>query len=331
MTVEPLTDAKPTDDSSASDPDDANALDSSSDESEGIKQTFDIIDEALDAEDNGEDSPDLEQSDLSEKDQSQESEDDTTEETENTDDKPENIEDELPSEFHEHPRFKELIEQKNQFKEETETLKSQITELESKAQYFDALGEEALTDYVSFIQKSNDNPMEAIKQIQPLLENLAQRAGLRLSPDLQDQVESGELTKEEAMARQKLQSENKSLKDKQSMQEQVQQQAMQQAIHQERVNVAVNWESQKQNLDPDFAKVNKIFSNIVLADFTKNGWPDKDKIPARLDELYNDMKSQIGTSGKPQEKKVVKGSPTPKGKEKKVYGSSREIIDDLLD
>jgi hypothetical protein len=339
MSVEPLQqDAKQTEDSSDSNPEDANNESvSSTDQSiEEVQSTFDAIDKALEFDEDGnvEDAHGLDTDEESEKGEESEEkseEEDPSEETVNKEDEAsENVEDDLPKEFHEHPRFKELVEQKNQFKEETESMKQQIAELENKAQYFDALGENNLTEYAEFIRKSHDDPMEAIKQIQPMLNDLAERAGLRLSPEIQQKVEEGELTREEALERQKLMAENNTLKQKQELQAQVQQQAVQEAQKQELVKAAVNWEAAKKNSDPDYQQVQKVFSDVVRADFTKNGWPEKAQVSERLQSLYDSVKGALG-SRKHEEKKVVKGSPTPKGKEKKVFKSQREIIDSFFD
>jgi hypothetical protein len=343
MTVEALQpDAKTTEDSSNSDPDDANNESvSSTDQSEDIESTLDAVTGILDdvTEDGGEDSPDPDQTDAPEEDpktdddadKADDAEEDTPEATVNKDDaEVKNIEDELPKEFHEHPRFKELVEQKNQSRDEADALKTQVTELERKAEYFDALGQDNLDGYVEFMRKSVDDPMEAIKQIQPMLNDLAERAGLRLSPSLNEKVEEGELTREEAMERQKLEAENKNLKQKDQHKSQVQQQAAEEAHKASLVNVAVKWEAKKQSSDPDYTQIQKIFSDVVLADFTKNGWPTKEAIPKRLEEIYSNVKTQIG-SRKPEEKTIVKGSPTPKGKEKKVFKNQRDIIDSFID
>lgn len=339
MPVESLTDAKPTDASSPSVPEDANASTSSVDESvEDTQSTFDTIEQILESDDGDvEDAHDLDTDTESEKEDDEEDESTDKSEEESASEKTvnneetvsENIEDDMPKEFHEHPRFKELIAQKNEFKEQVEQMQARNTELETKTQYYESFGEETLNSYIEFLSKSVSEPMEAIKQIQPMLNDLAERAGLRLSPEMRQKVEDGEITHDEATARQKLMAENAQLKQRQQYEEQAKQQSAAEARKQELIQVALTWEKATSESDPDYPQIQKLFSDVVLADFTKNGWPQKEEIPGRLKSLYSTVKNTIGVR-KPEEKTVVKGSPTPRGKEKKVYSSAREIIDDIL-
>lgn len=338
MQVEPLQDdanidTHVEDDSSPSIPEDANDSDSSSGESEAEehKSTFEIIQEAID-EDAADDNEveDLDQDTTSE---TEEDLEDTSEETVNTDETDENIEDELPTEFHEHPRFKELIAQKNEFKERIAELESRTSEAEQKASLYDAIGDDNMNLYADFLTAMDSDPRKALQIIKPTIDRLVQEAGLSLSPELKRRVEDGELTEEEAKERMELEAENAALKRRQKRDEETNTQQQQQQAQKAFFDSAISWEKTKKLKDPDYAKIQRLFSDSVVASVQREGPPALADVPAFLEKIYADVKAQVGgtQATKKIAKRVVKGSPSPKkGQEQRAYSSTYDIVSSII-
>lgn len=170
--------------------------------------------------------------------------------------------------FHNHPRFKQLIAQRNQFREgATEYAKVQNFLQQTGVTSDEAAG--ALE--VQALLKTD--PQEAWKRLKPVVQQLIRDVGLVLPDDLQQRVQKGELTQEAAAEISRLRSANTTAqrqadhKQKQSEQDQAQQKAT-------KVQDAVaSWETE-QRKDPDFeAKAEELMREVVWLQ-SKEGKPD---------------------------------------------------------
>lgn len=91
--------------------------------------------------------------------------------------------------FNKHPRFQQLLKQRNEFKVDAvryQNVQKFMTEHN--------LGAEETASGLSIMGLAKTNPQEALKQLQPFLETLLVAAGEVLPNDLQARVDKGEIT-----------------------------------------------------------------------------------------------------------------------------------------
>jgi len=349
------------DSSSAGTENDANASSTSGDESKvvGEETSLDLVSDLLDevdgeaegntADDNGEDGPDQEEEthedeDDSDSEDEDDSEDDSDEDddededsTEDTEDESEEGEeeedteelDEKSEEYHKDPRFKKLIDQKNEYKAEVSELKNQLETQQPIMDTVNAIGAENMKDFTSFLILKDQNPAEALKMIQPMVQELLVDSGHVLSPELRKQVEEGEITEEAAKVIQKKEAEIKALKNQKEADTSVAKSEAEQQEDLLRKEAANNWEKQKLKTDPDFARKKKLILTAMRAEFATNGKPKAAIFGKFLDGIYADVTQSLQGFGPSKKKrKVVKKSTVKKkGKAKKQFKSTKDIID----
>jgi hypothetical protein len=172
--------------------------------------------------------------------------------------------------FHTHPRFKELIGQKNAFRERAEKAEKQIQDFEpvkADAGHYQSivgymkqnqLTSEEVNQGFEIMAAIKNDPLRALELLQPHLANLQAFNGGILPADLQAKVESGEV--EEATAREFAKSRNvaefermKREEMERGQQESRQRQA-QQSASDRMTSALLGWENQAKSSDPDWAK-----------------------------------------------------------------------------
>jgi len=340
-----LIDAKPDTDSSPVGTEiDANSSDTSTEETVTSEQqtTFDVIEDVLKSdddtsEDNVENSHDQEQTTSTEEDDPTEAEnaegEESTEETENTDG--EVKAEEFPKEFHEHPRFKELVEQKNEAREQVKQLNESIEEQSQRTQILDAIGQENLETYVNFLSVRETDPETALKIMQPMMQELLEANGYTLSADLKQKVEEGEIDEATAKDLARKDAKIKALERQKDLQQQTHQQTNAESQSKQLVDAGNKWATQKKASDPDYPKLEPMVINAIKAMRADGNLPNVGTLSATMDKIYGDIKTVFKGSAPKGSKKVIKNSSTPNGKEKKVYKGdtfqvTSQIIDDLL-
>jgi hypothetical protein len=170
--------------------------------------------------------------------------------------------------FNKHPRFQEVIRQKNIFKAEAEAHKADATQFRAISDYMAQTGltpDEVNQGFEIMAALKND-PLRAREMLLKTIEPLNVLAGETLPDDVSRMVEEGDINesaaKELAMARARI-----------AMQEHQQREALEhQRLHSERsahqqiTSAVETWEQQVAARDPDYeAKKALVFKNIRLA------------------------------------------------------------------
>lgn len=199
-------------DSTSSNESDANGEDSSTQEQddkqesgeepppEGDESQDDQTDEEDETEDKGDESSD--EADGAD-DQEEKGQEQQQEEAPAVVDKPEDEK----LEFHKHPRFQELIQEKNAVRQELESLKPLAERTKILDDYVakNNIRPEQLTNALEYTRLINTDPMKAYELLKPVFNQLATYAGDVLPVDLQEEVTAGTLpvqrAKEIAQAR----------------------------------------------------------------------------------------------------------------------------------
>ena len=163
-------------------------------------------------------------------------------------DKPED--EKLP--FHKEPRFQELIQEKNQYKEKVAALEPQAKRAQVLDEYVAQynIQPQQLQSALEYLRLLNTEPQKAYEMLKPTYERLAMLSGDKLPTDLQEQVTAGvipvELAKELAQAR--------SGKEYQAWQSQTQQLTQQQRAELAIQGAIDSWATSTMQRDPDLTR-----------------------------------------------------------------------------
>jgi len=163
-------------------------------------------------------------------------------------DKPED--EKLP--FHKEPRFQELIQEKNQYKEKLAALEPQAKRTQVLDEYVAAhnIQPQQLQSALEYLRLLNTEPQKAYEMLKPTYERLAMLSGDRLPTDLQEQVTAGvipaEVAKELAQAR--------SGKEYQQWQSQTQQMTAAQRQEYSIQGAIDSWAATTMQRDPDLSR-----------------------------------------------------------------------------
>jgi len=172
--------------------------------------------------------------------------------------------------FHKHPRFQEVIAQKNEFKTQAEQSQQQLEGFQREVQeLFSGLDQQEVTDALEIARLMKTDPQAAFEKLNPVYHRAASMNGYILPEDLQREVDAGYVTSERAqeLARLRAQSEFQQTRSQQAQQQRHQQesQSQMQAGMQEATQGLEALEAQWRSEDPDYAsKQGQIFDRFAV-------------------------------------------------------------------
>lgn len=155
--------------------------------------------------------------------------------------------------FNAHPRFKELVTEKNTLKQELEDVKPLAEAQNTLLQYCETNGisnedfQEALT-LAALVKK---DPKQAVEKLSKLVELMSVQQGTRLPADLQKKVDDGHIGAEEATELARLRIEKEQLQQQRQTQQQRAQQQTEQAV----VKALGTWEQTQLKSNPDWKTI----------------------------------------------------------------------------
>lgn len=205
------------------------------------------------------------------------------EEPKATEGDPAQPEDDSKLPFHKHPRFKEVIRQKNEAQGKVATFEREIEALKPAAERFNAISDymvqndlnvDEVNQGFEIMAALKHDPARAIQLLQPHIQYLRQFSGEVLPEDIQRQVDEGEIS--EPAARRLVQAETqRSFEQHRREQEasryqQTEQQRYAQANHQAMFHTVSQWEAQTKKSDPDFAAKEAAILKFVRAENALN-------------------------------------------------------------
>lgn len=184
-----------------------------------------------------------------------------------------------PGGLHKHPRFQEVLSQRNAFKEEAEKLKAPAESYVKITAFLDDNGitNEEMVGLFKVAALAKVNPDEALKELQPLLTDLYERTGAFLPADLRDDVEEGRITEDRAreLARTRAEAAEsrrqvETTRERAARVEQETQAGTQAAAFERAV---VDWEASVKARDPDFAVKEEFVADRCRALIAERGQP----------------------------------------------------------
>jgi hypothetical protein len=213
---------------------------------------------------------------------------------------------ELP--FHNHPRFKEIVGQKNALKSELQTITAKVEELQRPAEQWGNVREFMATNSLSDQDMLDMFRMGALLRTDPLagraaiaeyLSDIDLALGLRLPPDLQEDVDAGYMSEERARELHQARSTASQAEATAQAQREREEQAravQQQTEHaQQLTSAAKAWEAAKRARDPDFdAKQDLIVDRMRSIAAAERLQPrTAADINALLDRAHQDVTAQL--------------------------------------
>lgn len=155
-----------------------------------------------------------------------------------------------PLPFADHPRWKEVLSERNTLKQQNEENKVAVQRDQVFNKYLrdNGITTDQLTMALDFVAKMNTDPAEALKVLQPTYDALASYNGDKIPEDLQKEVDDGALSLARAKEIVKLRAHDKFKETK----AQRQQQTSEQEFVQQAKQTIVNWSVSKAKTDLAF-------------------------------------------------------------------------------
>lgn len=187
--------------------------------------------------------------------------------------------------FHKHPRFKEVIDQRNKYREGAEQYE-QITSFLSQN---NLSAEEAAQGFQIMAMMKND-PAAALEALNPFVQQLGVQSGITMPGDIQSKVEDGYLDEDAGRELSRLRAE--AARERQ-MREQMQGQQQQQQAQAELHNLAAtvtDWEERTRASDPDYDLKQDEIDDRVRVLVTERGRPQTpEQAIAMAKEAYDSV------------------------------------------
>lgn len=215
--------------------------------------------------------------------------------------------------FHQHPRFRELIAQRNDLRAPAESyrkIESFLTE--------NAVKPEEASEALQWVALMKSDPAKAWEQIKPTIQGLLLTIGEVLPPDIRAQVASGQLSADVAKALAKERAKatiaqgQMSFREQQAAAQRQQTEAHAAAEKQAAVTAAARaWDASTRGSDPDFAKKERRLKSEVLLLQREEGVPDTPEgVKAQLNKALKAVNDELTASRprRPGMKPVTGGS-----------------------
>ena len=149
--------------------------------------------------------------------------------------------------FNKHPRFKELINERNSYKGDAQQFRSIKTFMDENG-----LTPEETSELLIVGAMAKTKPRETWVRIKPWVQNLLIAAGEVLPEDLQGRVQTGELSQEAALELSRAKATAQSVQAAQTFREQQEQKRQQEQAVQSLQSTAFAWENDRRLKDPNF-------------------------------------------------------------------------------
>lgn len=218
--------------------------------------------------------------------------------------------------FGKHPRFKQLLRERNEFKTRAE----EYDRIQDFMVRFKIEPEETANAF-RILAMSKSDPAKALEELKVLAHTLAVQAGEVLPPDLNEKVENGYLDKEAAqeLSRARIRADLERAK-----REELEQRYQTEAVDRQVTTMAdavVAWEEQTRRTDPDYGIKADMIDDRVRAIVSERGKPKSvEEALAIANEAYDTVSTRLRSMRQPKAPMrsaiggKVSGSPTPEPK-----------------
>lgn len=191
--------------------------------------------------------------------------------------------------FHNHPRFKHLVRERNSLRTDAGRYQNVVGFIENAG-----LTAEEAANGLSIMGLAKTNPAEAFRQLRPWLEQLVVAAGEVLPDDLKQRVAKGELTSDAALEVSRARATAQSVQASQSFREQREQRQREHNDVKDIRTAAQAWEDDRTLRDPNFAAKRPQLEREILYLQRTEGMPrTAAEVTAQLHKAYKAVNDAI--------------------------------------
>lgn len=229
--------------------------------------------------------------------------------------------------FNQHPRFKQLLRQRDVYRTDAQEYRK-ITDF-MKASSLS--GEDAAQGFQIMAAMKTD-PIKAWELLKPHVQAVLVAAGEVLPAELEQRVQTGEISREAAMSWNRDRARAGSFETQQSHLRQQSERQAQEARAMEIQNTAAQWERDRQLRDPRFGeKLEPLKREIAYLQATEGRPTTPEGVRAQLQKAYDAVKLPEASAPKtaPQAKKPVIGGSVSNANAKPEARSTLDIIDQV--
>jgi hypothetical protein len=205
--------------------------------------------------------------------------------------------------FHKHPRFQQLLRQRNSFKQDAESHRNVQSFLENNS-----LSSEEAADGLIIMGLMKHNPVEAWQRLKPTIQKLLVAAGEVLPGDLQAMVEAGQMDQGAALEVSRARAGVSSVNVQRSFEQQRMQRQQHTQASQALSGSADDWETKRRRNDPNFdAKFVPLQKEVLFLQQTE-GKPNMPQgVLEQLEKAYKAVNAQFKPAAPaPQRKPAIK-------------------------
>ena len=208
--------------------------------------------------------------------------------------------------FAKHPRWQEVLRERNGFRKEVEALKPQAEEWGKVTTFMEVnrLTPEEVAQGFQIMALIKHDPVKALQALTPYIEQMETITGKRLPADLQKQVDEGHVTQEVASELSRTRAQNQAL---QQNSQQTQQQLEAREAQQRNANIqsaVVTWEQGIAQKDPDYKLKQSVLRAHVRAALADNR-------PATAEEALKICQKAYEAASEDLKPILAKRQPTP--------------------
>lgn len=223
--------------------------------------------------------------------------------------------------FHKHPRFKQLVSERNALKQDAERYQNVQRFLDSSG----VSGEEA-GQALQIMALSKLDPAKAWEMLKPLAQDLLARTGALLPEDLRDRVSRGELTKEAAAEISRLRAQTAARDSRSQIEAQQRQREEADKASRACVDAAEAWERRVMR-DPDYAALSDDLQREVLWLQRQDGVPkDAEGVKKQLDTALKNVKSRRPPERRTEPKVHIGGGAVAGGTQRPANPTTLDIV-----
>lgn len=225
--------------------------------------------------------------------------------------------------FHTHPRFKQLVEQRNQYRQGAEQYQQVQEYLRTNG-----VSPDEAANALQLAALIKTDPAKAWEQLKPIAQQLLTDAGLALPQDLQQRVQSGELTKAAAAEISRLRA-GQATADRNAEAQRDRDARSEQARTVQAVQTAVGeWEQSVRASDPDFtAKQDALVREVTYLQRTEGMPSTPEDARKQLQKAYGNVNKQFAPKAPPKpERRPVMGGRAAGGTASAEPGSILDIV-----
>jgi hypothetical protein len=194
--------------------------------------------------------------------------------------------------FNKHPRFRQVIQERKEFKQQAEDYKDKAGQFDQVIDFMNQnqLTPDEMAEGIKIMALMKNDPLAAKEAMKPHLENLGRYTGEVLPEDIESRLNEGYIDQDTAAELAQARMQTEMLKGREVSTQQQSAQAEQARIQ----NAVVSWESTTRSTDPDFEMKQTLISDRVRGMVAERGQPRTvDEGVAMAKEAYESVNDHL--------------------------------------